>query len=129
MNKRFRNFVLGIAASLALIAGPLSSSGVRGQEKKDLRGESFYIVGSVDRTKSQILLKLPTEVTTLVKVDSKTQYVDENGKPLQLSDLQTGSTVWVTATGGDQPVATRIRRGPMSVSDLHQLYLDYPIIQ
>ena len=129
MNKRFMNKSLwNFLWSFALIAALFLPSSGRAQEKKDSKGESFYIVGSVDRAKSQILLKLPTEVTTLVKVDSKTQYVDENGKAITLADLQTGSTVWVTASGGDQPVASRIRKGPMSVADLHQLYLDYPII-
>ena len=104
------------------------SAGARAQDKKNSSGESFYIVGSVDRAKSQILLKLPTEVTILIKVDDKTQFVDETGKAIKLADLQTGNTVWVTASGGDQPVATRIRKGPMTLADLHQLYLDYPII-
>jgi hypothetical protein len=124
MSKRWSNFFF----ALALIATLFLSVGARAQEKKNSRGESFYIVGSVDRAKSQILLKLPTEVTILIKVDGKTQFVDESGKAIQLADLQTGNTVWVTASVGDQPVATRIRKGPMTIADLHQLYLDYPII-
>jgi hypothetical protein len=124
MNRRLRN----LSFALALIATLFLSSGARAQEKKNSHGESFYIIGSVDQAKSQILLKVPTEVTTLIKVDGKTQFVDETGKSIKLTDLQTGATVWVTASGGDQPVATRIRKGPMTVADLHQLYLDYPII-
>ena len=124
MNKWLRNFCF----SFALLAALFLSAGARAQAKRSPSGESFYIVGSVDRAKSQILLKLPTEVTSLIKVDAKTQFVDENGKPIQLADLQTGNTVWVTASGGDQPVASRIRKGPMTVADLHRLYLDYPII-
>ncbi len=124
MSKQLSNFYF----ALALIATLFLSVGTRAQEQKNSRGESFYIVGSVDLAKSQILLKFPTEVTTLIRVDDKTQFLDETGKAIKLADLQTGATVWVTASGGDQPVATRIRKGPMTLADLHQLYLDYPII-
>ena len=124
MNKWLRNlsFAFAMLATLSLTAG------ARAQEKKNSRGESFYIVGSVDRARSQILLKLPTEVTILIKVDDKTQFLDETGKPIKLADLQTGNTVWVTASGSGEPVASKIRKGPMTLADLHQLYLDYPII-
>jgi hypothetical protein len=124
MNKWLRNF----SFALALFAGIFASTTARAQNKKDSRGESFYIIASVDRAKSQILLKLPTEVTILVKVDAKTQYVDETGKSITLNDLQTGATVWVTAPAGQEPTAAKIRKGPMTVADLHRIYLDYPVI-
>ena len=120
MNKWFRNFSFAFATLATLFL----SAGAHAQDKKNSKGESFYIVASVDRTKSQILLKRPTEVTIMMKVDAKTQYVDEAGKPIQLSDLQTGATVWVIAPAGDQATATHIRKGPMTVAELHQLYLD-----
>ena len=124
MNKWLRN----LPFAFAMLAVLFLSVGARAQEKKNSRGESFYIVGSVDRARSQILLKLPTEVTILIKVDDKTQFLDETGKPIKLADLQTGNTVWVTASGSGEPVASKIRKGPMTLADLHQLYLDYPII-
>jgi hypothetical protein len=99
-------------------------------DKKTEAGEAFFIVGSVDPSKSQILLKRPTEVTLLVKVDAKTQFLDDAGKPLAISDFRAGDTVWVTTSGGgDQPEATRVRKGQMTVADLHRYYLDYPEIK
>jgi hypothetical protein len=99
-------------------------------DKKTAAGEAFFIVGSVDPSKSQILLKRPTEVTLLVKVDAKTQFLDDGGKPLAISDFRAGDTVWVTTSGGgDQPEATRVRLGQMTVADLHRYYLDYPEIK
>jgi hypothetical protein len=124
MNKWLRNFSFG----LALFAAVFTSASARAQNKKNSGGESFYIIASVDRAKSQILLKLPTEVTVLMKVDAKTQYVDETGKSITLNDLQTGATVWVTAPSGQEPTAAKIRKGPMTVADLHRIYLDYPVI-
>jgi hypothetical protein len=125
MNKWLRTF----SFAFAMLAVLFLSAAARAQDKKNSRGESFYIIGSVDRARSQILLKRPTEVTILIKVDDKTQFLDENGKPIKLADLQTGNTVWVAASGGDQPVASRIRKGPMTVEELHQLYLDYPEVK
>lgn len=100
------------------------------QPKKTSAGEEFFIVASVDQTKSQILLKEPSEVTQLMAVDGKTQIADENGKPLKLSDLRAGDTVWVTSSrSGSELSALRIRKGQMSVADLHRYYLDYPEIK
>jgi hypothetical protein len=118
------SFVLFAALSLALSA--------HAQEKKNPAGEQFFIVSSVDQAKSQVLLKRPTEVTLLMKVDGKTQFLDEQGKSLKLTDLRAGDTVWVNsslAAKDDGPVAVRIRKGPMTVQELHRLYLDYPSSQ
>jgi hypothetical protein len=125
MNRSIR----GLLSVAGLVTVLFSPANVRAQAKKNSRGESFYIVASVDRTKSQILLKLPTEVTIMMKVDDKTQFSDATGKPIHLADLKTGDTVWVVSTGGDQPTATRMTIGPMTVAELHQLYLDYPEIK
>jgi hypothetical protein len=109
-----------LAASLALR--------LRGQIKKTSGGEEFFIVSSIDSAKSQVLLKRPTEVTLLMKVTDKTAFLDAANKPLHLTDLHAGDTVWVTssapAEGG--PTALRIRKGPMTVELLHRYFLDYP---
>lgn len=110
---------------LAISISPAASA----QGKKTPGGEEFFILSSVDQTKSQVLLKHPTEVTQLMKVDDKTLYQDEQGKAIHLTDLHAGDTVWVIASapGKDAvPVASRIRKGPMTVKDLHRLYLDNP---
>jgi hypothetical protein len=99
------------------------------QDKKTPTGEAFFIVASVDQSKSQFLLKRPTEVTLLVKVDANTKYVDDTGQPMKTTDFRAGDTIWLTSTGGgDEPTAVRIRKGQMTVAELHRSYLDYPEI-
>ncbi len=97
--------------------------------KTTAAGEQFFIVASLDQSKSEILLKRPDEVTLLLNATPKTQYFDENGKPLKLSDLRAGDTVWVTSTGGAHPTAIRVRKGQMTIAELHRYYLDYPEIK
>ena len=93
-------------------------------------GEAFFIVGSVDPSKAQVLLKRPTEVTLLVNVDAKTQFFNDAGKPLKITDFRAGDTVWATsAESGGTVNAVRIRKGQMTVADLHRYYLDYPEIK
>ena len=112
-----------LAASLALR--------VQGQTKMTSGGEEFFIVSSIDSAKSQVLLKRPTEVTLLMKVTDKTAFLDATDKPLHLTDLHAGDTVWVTSSalteGG--PTALRIRKGPMTVELLHRYFLDYAVMK
>jgi hypothetical protein len=126
MNKLFRYLV----SAVVLLAGIALASSVYAQGKKNSAGEQFSIVASVDQPKSQLLLKRPTEVTVLMKVTDKTQYLDENGKPLKLTDFRAGDTVWVISSGSAaEPTAVRIRKGQMTVADLHRYFLDYPEIK
>jgi hypothetical protein len=98
--------------------------------KKTPAGEQFFIVASLDLQKSQLLLKYPTEVTLLVKVTNQTKIVDDAGKPIKLSDLRAGDTVWLTsADRPDGAVALKVRKGEMTVADLHRYYLDYAEIK
>lgn len=98
--------------------------------KKTPAGEQFFIVASVDLQKSQLLLKHPNEVTLLARVDDKTKYLDSTGKPIQLSSLRAGDTVWVTMSNGSSgATAIRVRKGEMTVAELHNSYLDYPEIK
>lgn len=98
--------------------------------KKTAAGEQFFIVASLDLQKSQLLLKYPTEVTLLVKATDQTKFVDDSGKPMKLSDLRAGDTVWLTsAFSPEGTVAVKVRKGQMAVADLHRYYLDYPEIK
>ncbi|HKV06259.1 MAG TPA: hypothetical protein VJO53_14275 [Candidatus Acidoferrales bacterium] len=116
--------------ALVLLLGASVIASARAQGKTKAGGERFFIVASIDQAKSQFLLKRPTEVTLIVKVDAKTQYQDDKGKPIKLSDFRAGDTVWVDYSGTpDQPTAVRIRKGQMTVADLHRFYLDYPEIK
>ena len=124
-NKIFRYSVL----AAVVVAGMALAASSHAQNKKTASGEEFFIVASVDQAKSQLLLKQPREVTTLMKVNDKTQYADDTGKPIHLSNFRAGDTVWVLSTNAAEPTAIRIRKGQMTVADLHRYYLDYPAIK
>jgi hypothetical protein len=86
--------------------------------------EEFFIVSSVDIAKGQLLVKQPTEITELLQVNDKTRYTDKNGKAMQFVDLRAGDTVYIRSTpAGAGKVAVSIRKGPMSVEELHRRYL------
>ena len=115
--------LLGPRPSIAPVASP-------SRTPKNASGEQFFIVASIDQQRSQILLKHPTEVTQLMELTTSTKYLDESGKPLHVSDFRAGDTVWVTSSGASaQPSVVRIRKGEMTVADLHRYYLDYPEIK
>ena len=86
----------------------------------------MFIISSVDLKKNQLVLKRPTEVTVLMVVNDQTACLDEKGKPLHLKDLRAGDTVFV----GSRPspdggfVATRIRKGYMTLEEVHSRYLN-----
>jgi hypothetical protein len=87
-------------------------------------GEEFFIISSVDIAKKQLLVKEPTEITELLQVNDKTRYSDKNGKAIQFADLRAGDTVYIrsTATSAGK-VAVDIRKGPMTLEELHRRYL------
>ncbi len=120
------NRILSMAG--ALLAVGLFVSSVLAQRKKAATGEEFFIISSIDIAKSQLVLMRPTEVTVLMQVLEKTTYLDEKGQALHLNDLRAGDTVWVTSVGGDEQtqMAIRIHKGPMTVQELHRLYLNFP---
>jgi hypothetical protein len=98
--------------------------------KKTPAGEQFFIVASLDLQQKQLLLKYPTEVTLLVKTTDQTKFLDDSGTAIKLADLRAGDTVWLTSTGsGSDTTATKVRKGEMSVADLHRYYLDYSEIK
>jgi hypothetical protein len=87
-------------------------------------GEQFFIISSVDIAKKQLLLKEPTEITELLQVNDKTRFTDKNGKAMQFADFRAGDTVyirWMPTPAGK--LALTIRKGPMTVEELHRQYL------
>lgn len=86
--------------------------------------EEFFIISSVDIEKRQLLLKLPTEITELLRVNEKTRCTDKNGKAMQFADLRAGDTVYIrsTATRAGK-LAVSVRKGPMTLEELHRHYL------
>ena len=100
------------------------------EEVKTASGEEFYIIASIDLPKSQMLVKRATEVTELMLITPQTKMLSDTGQPLKLSDFRAGDTVWALAGGaGAQLTAKQIRKGEMTLADLHRYYLDYPEIR
>jgi len=85
--------------------------------------DDFFIVSSVDVSQKRLVLKRPSEVTVLVRVTEKTSYRSEQNRPLQLGDLRAGDTVFIRlGTGTESDLAKSVRRGPMTVEELHRRY-------
>ena len=109
---------------LAVLIAPVFAQSGRGPAGADLGTQDFYIVSSIDLAKKQILLKRPTEVTELMRVDGETRYFEESGKPMRLADLRAGDTVFIMSKpAASQPVAVTIHKGPMTLDVLRQRYL------
>ena len=84
----------------------------------------FFIVSSIDLARQQILLKRPTEVTELMRVDASTRYFADRGSTLHLADIRAGDTVFIISKlSGGQPVAVSVRKGPMTLDLLRERYL------
>jgi hypothetical protein len=109
---------------LTVLMAPAFAQSGRGPAGADLDKQEFYIVSSIDLAKKQILLKRPTEVTELMRVDGETRYFEENGKPMRLADLRAGDTVFIMSKpAGGQSIAVAIHKGPMTLDVLRQRYL------
>jgi len=114
--------LLGLFA--ALLSYTVFSGAQSGKAGVNTNGEEFFIISSVDITKKQLLVKQPTEITQLLQVNDKTRYTDKNGKAMQFADLRAGDTVYVRSAGRSAArVAVSIRKGPMTVEELHRRYL------
>jgi hypothetical protein len=115
---------------LMLVSAPMLAPFLHaegGTRRMATTGEDFFIISSVDARKRQIVLKRPTEVTELVQVSEKTIYLDEQGKAIDFKSLRAGDTVYVTSNPGPDGVriASRIRRGPMTLEELHRRYVPF----
>jgi len=109
---------------VAMTVPPLSPQDLKNTSLDVDTSGDFFIISSVDLSKRQILLKLPTEVTQLMQVDDRTRYLDAHGKAIKLADLRAGDTVYIASNrSGDQPIAITIHKGPMTVEVLHARYL------
>jgi hypothetical protein len=121
MNKALQVLLIFAAVMVCGISAIVTAA----QAKKNTRGEEFFIIASVDTQKSQLLMKRPTEVTLDMLTNARTEFLGEDGTRIKLSDLRSGDTVWVLAasTPGTKQLAQRVRKGPMTLADLHRLYL------
>jgi hypothetical protein len=115
---------LGVVVLIGALALPLRAE--KAASSKASGGDEFYIISSLDLKKDQLVLKRPTEVTVLMDVNDKTICLDEQGKKINLKDLRAGDTVFVTShrTNGEALEATRIRKGYMTLQEVHSRYLN-----
>jgi hypothetical protein len=113
------SFLAALAVAAAGTAGAATPAAVSAEE--------FFIVSSVDSGKGTMVLKKPTEVTLTMALTEKTRCRDEQGKPIRATDLRAGDTVFIASERNvsGQPVALSIRRGPMTVPELHRRYLRF----
>jgi hypothetical protein len=153
MNKlRKLSFVFAIAAALVFLAGPASgqnhkrdssskttgpktqatppktsasrTSSPKTTAPKISSGDEFFVVSSVDRAHSVLVLLTPKQIASTFQVTDKTQYFDEKGKALKLADLRAGDTLFVNyQTKPDGTFAVeRVRKGMMTVEELRRRY-------
>ena len=89
--------------------------------------EEFFIVSSVDADKGTIVLKRPTETTLTMRVTDRTRCLGARGEAIRFTDLRAGDTVFIASASAPAgpPAASSIRRGPMTVEELHRRYLRF----
>jgi hypothetical protein len=107
----------------AALAGGMLTGVCAAQQKM---ADEFYLVSSVDRAHNTLVLMHPWQVTQTVTVSDKTQYLDDQGKPIKLTDLRAGDTIFATAHADKTTVTVdKIRKGVMTVAELRKRYLPY----
>ncbi len=87
--------------------------------------DEFFIISSVDIAHGRLVLKRPTEVTVVMNVTATTPIRGERDEALRLAALRAGDTIYAVValkTNGEL-TGTSIRRGPMTVEELHRRYL------
>jgi hypothetical protein len=110
-------------ASLAVLI-LTSALAVRAQVQAKAGNDEFFVISSIDKTHNALVLLRPTQITATVGVSDKTKYVDEKGKPIKLTDLRTGDTIFVTySTQNDTLVAQSVRKGMMTTAEMRKRYL------
>jgi hypothetical protein len=117
----FRKFIFLSALAVATLS---SAFAVRAQVQAKSGSDEFFVISSVDKTHNALILLRPTEITTTVGVNDKTKFVDENGKPIKVTDLRTGDTIFVSyTTQNNALVATTLRKGMMTTAEMRKRYL------
>ena len=115
-----------IASALLLVL--FVSGRLRAKDRAQSRttgADEFFIISSVDVAKSRLILKRPTDVTVVMGVTGRTVIRGEGGESLSLVTLRAGDTIYVIATSkaNGEMTAVSIRRGPMTVEELHRRYI------
>jgi hypothetical protein len=110
-------------ATRALLA--LSLIALAGRARAASPPDEFFLISSLDLDRGTIVVKRPTEVTLLLYVDSRTRCLAENGRPMALSKLRAGDTVYVVSErdASGRLLARTVREGVMTVPELRRRYL------
>lgn len=110
-------------ASLAILI-LTSALAVHAQVQAKAGNDEFFVISSIDKTHNALVLLRPTQITATIAVNEKTKYVDENGKPIKMTDLRTGDTIFVTySTQNNTLLAQSVRKGMMTTAEMRKRYL------
>lgn len=120
MRSRSTQALAGLLLALAVAAAAAAGSPAPPTDE-------FFIVSSVDSDKGTIVVKRPTETTLTIRVTDRTRCLGLKGEAIRFTDLRAGDTVFITSSGSPSgPLsASSIRRGPMTVEELHRRYLRF----
>lgn len=124
MSKIQRFFILAFAM---IGLGTMATVAIRAADQKPSGSEDFFVISSIDRTKHVLVLLQPTEVTEAMAFTDKTQFFDDNGKALKITDFRAGQTVFITnhRQADGSFVADRVRKGYMTVAEMRRRYVPF----
>ena len=118
------NFRKLISLSALAVLMLTSAFAVRAQLQAKSGNDEFFVISSIDKAHSALVLLRPTQITATIGVNDKTKYVDENGKSIKMTDLRTGDTIFVTySTQSNALQATTVRKGMMTTAEMRKRYL------
>jgi hypothetical protein len=109
-----------VAAMLLGVYAPQAAAQSKG-------GDEFFVISSIDRTKHLLVLLQATEITEIMNLTDKTQYLGMNGKPMKLTDVRSGDCVYVIShkdKDGNMTV-DKVTEGVMTVAELRKRYVPY----
>ena len=115
-------------AIMALLAAFVCAALAVASPKGPSANEEFFIVSSVNPAQGTMVLKRPTEVTLTIRITPGTRCSREDGRPMQLSDLRAGDTVFIALVpeSSGALVASTVRQGVMTLPELQRRYLKSP---
>jgi hypothetical protein len=117
----FRKLISYASLTVLILTSALA---VRAQVQAKAGNDEFFVISSIDKTHNALVLLRPTQITATVGVNDKTKYVDEKGKPIKMTDLRTGDTIFVTySTQNETLVAQSVRKGMMTTAEMRKRYL------
>ena len=102
-----------------------SAVAVRGQTQATSGKDEFFVISSIDKAHNALILLRPTQITATLAVTPKTQFFDDKGKALKLTDFRTGDTIFVTySSQADKGLsAEHVRKGMMTMLEMRKRYL------